>query len=353
MFHDKCGVMGVWNHPSAGHLVYAGLYAIQHRGQESAGITTWTGSNLVTRKGMGKVMDIFSQEDLSTHLQGDCAIGHTRYSTEGASEVKNAQPLVMELPYGEVGIAHNGQITNAVVLKENLKKEGTVFQTSSDTEIILHLLAKQYPLPLEKALIEIMDILEGAYSLVLLYKDRVFGVRDPFGFRPLCLGKKEDGFVLASETCALDLLEADFMRELKPGEVLALEAGGPRTLQCLNLPQSKFCVFELIYFSRPDSLFQNKDILSIRMALGKQLAREAPAPNADMVIGIPDSSNPAAIGYAKESGLPFELGLIRNHYIGRTFIEPHQSIRLWRGRIKYNPVARLIHGKSLVVVDDS
>lgn len=353
MFHDKCGVVGIWNSPDASHLAYAGLYALQHRGQESAGIATSDHGHLRFHKGMGKVMDVFDEDALRDKLKGPHAIGHTRYSTRGGSLAKNVQPLVSELWNGEVALAHNGQITNAAALKKDLQEKGAIFQTSSDTEILLHLLARTHPKPFLEGLQEGLIELEGAFSLVMLHQDKLMGIRDPHGFRPLCLGKRGETYILASETCALDLVEAKFEREIEPGEMVVIDSEGLQSFHPFPPEKEHFCVFELIYFSRPDSLFKGRDILGFRKALGRQLAKEAPCPEADLVISIPDSSNPAGLGFSQATSIPFELGLIRNHYIGRTFIEPTQAIRDWRGRIKYNPVKPAIEGKSIVVVDDS
>ena len=353
MLHDKCGVIGIWNGPDAAHLAYAGLYAIQHRGQESAGIAVSDGDHIRLHKGMGRVVDIFEAETLKHKLIGNYAIGHTRYSTSGSSEAENAQPLHAQLAVGEVAIAHNGQFTNAAPLQHELAQRGAIFQTSSDTEIVLHLMASHEQQTFTDRLKYAVGRVKGAYSLVMLYQDQLIGVRDPDGFRPLCLGRKEDSYVLASETCALDLMGAKFVRDIAPGEIVCISRNGVHSERFAAKQDGHFCVFELIYFSRPDSLFQGQSILSIRRELGRKLAEEGPAEGADVVINAPDSSNAAALGYAEASGIPYELGMIRNHYIGRTFIEPSQSIRDWRARIKYNPVRSAIEGRSVVLVDDS
>ncbi len=353
MLQDKCGVIGIWNGPEAAHLAYAGLYAIQHRGQESAGIAVSDGDHIRLHKGMGKVVDVFDADTLKQKLIGNYAIGHTRYSTSGGSLDKNTQPLHAHLAVGEVAIAHNGQITNAVTLQDELEEHGAIFQTSSDTEIVFHLMATHARKTFMERLIHAVGRIQGAFSLVLLHKDQLIGVRDPDGFRPLCLGRKEDSYVLASETCALDLMGAKYIRDVEPGELVVISRNGVVSQRIAEAREGRFCVFELIYFSRPDSLFNERSILGIRRALGWQLAQEAPAPGADVIINAPDSSNAAALGYADASGAPYELGMIRNHYVGRTFIEPAQSIRDWRARIKYNPVRSAIAGKSIVLVDDS
>jgi amidophosphoribosyltransferase len=352
MLNDKCGVIGVWNGPDAAHLTYAGLYAIQHRGQESAGIAVSDGEQIRLHKGMGKVVDIFDADTVKHKLIGNYAIGHTRYSTSGGSTTRNVQPLHAHLAIGEVAIAHNGQITNAPALQKELEERGAIFQTSSDTEIIFHLMATHAQHSFMDRLKHAVQRVEGAFSLVLLHRDQLIGVRDPNGFRPLCLGRKDDAYVLASETCALDLMGAKYVREVAPGEIVVISRNGVVSHQLPASPKSHFCVFELIYFSRPDSLFQGRSVLSIRRALGRKLAEEGPV-NADVVVNAPDSSNAAALGYAEASGIPYELGMIRNHYIGRTFIEPAQAIRDWRARIKYNPVRSVIEGRSIVLVDDS
>jgi len=354
MLHDKCGVIGIWNGPDAAHLAYAGLYAIQHRGQESAGIAVSDGQEIRVHKGMGKVVDVFDADILKHQLSGNIAIGHTRYSTSGGSYDKNVQPLHAHLAVGEVAIAHNGQITNAVQLQRELGDRGAIFQTSSDTEIIFHLMANHAHKDFMERLLHALHHIQGAFSLVLLHKDSLVGVRDPDGFRPLCIGRKDDSYMLASETCALDLIGARFVRDVEPGEVVVINRNGLASYRAFpKKEEDHFCVFELIYFSRPDSLFRGRSILGIRTALGHQLAVESPAPTAEVVINAPDSSNAAALGYAAETGLPYELGMIRNHYIGRTFIEPAQSIRDWRARIKYNPVRGVVEGRSVVLVDDS
>ena len=353
MLHDKCGVIGIWNGPDAAHLAYAGLYAIQHRGQESAGIAVSDGDHIRLHKGMGKVVDVFDADTLKQKLIGNYAIGHARYSTAGGSHDKNAQPLHAHLAVGEVAIAHNGQITNAVALQNELEEHGAIFQTSSDTEIVFHLMATHARKTFMERLIHAVGRIQGAFSLVMLHKDQLIGVRDPDGFRPLCLGRKEDSYVLASETCALDLMGARYIRDVDPGEIVVISRNGVTSHRVSEPSEGHFCVFELIYFSRPDSLFKGRSILHIRRALGRQLADEAPAAGAEVVINAPDSSNAAALGYTDASGIPYELGMIRNHYVGRTFIEPAQSIRDWRARIKYNPVRGAIEGKSIVLVDDS
>lgn len=353
MLNDKCGVVGIWNGPDAAHLAYAGLYAIQHRGQESAGIAVSDGDRIRLHKGMGKVVDVFDADTLKSKLIGNFAIGHTRYSTAGGSLHENAQPLHAQLAIGEVAIAHNGQITNAVPLQRELEERGAIFQTSSDTEIIFHLMAGHAHQDFMTRLIHALGRVQGAFSLVLLHKDFLVGVRDPDGFRPLCIGRKEDSYVLASETCALDLMGARYVRDVDPGEIVVISRNGVVSHKPFEARDEHFCVFELIYFSRPDSVFKGRSILNIRKALGRRLAQEAPAAGAHVVINAPDSSNAAALGYAEASGIPYELGMIRNHYIGRTFIEPAQSIRDWRARIKYNPVRSAIEGRSIVLVDDS
>ncbi len=353
MLNDKCGVIGIWNGADAAHLAYAGLYAIQHRGQESTGIAVSDGDHIRLHKGMGRVVDVFDAATLKHKLVGNCAIGHTRYSTSGGSNNENVQPLHAHLAVGEVAIAHNGQLTNAVSLQQGLEEHGAIFQTSSDTEIVFHLMARHVRQSFMDRLLHAVQQIKGAYSLVMLHRDLLIGVRDPDGFRPLCLGRKEDAYVLASETCALDLMGARYVRDVEPGEVVVVSRNGVTSHRFAPVQTSHFCVFELIYFSRPDSLYQGTSVLSVRRALGRKLAMEAPAPDAEVVINAPDSSNAAALGYADQSGIPYELGMIRNHYIGRTFIEPSQSIRDWRARIKYNPVRSAIEGRSIVLVDDS
>jgi amidophosphoribosyltransferase len=355
-FHDECAVVGVYGHPEAANMVYLGLYALQHRGQESSGIVSSNGKGLISHRQMGLVADVF-KEDVINRLEGSSAIGHNRYSTTGQSHLKNAQPFVVEYAHGPIAVSHNGNLVNAGVLREELEASGSIFQSTSDTEVIVHLIATSKEETLIGRIIEALGRVRGAYSLLFLTLDRMIAARDPMGFRPLVVGKFKDGgrrggYVVASETCALDLIEAEYLREVEPGEILSF---GPKGMESLkpfpSVPHAK-CVFEYVYFARPDSNLYGRNVYQVRKELGRQLARENPV-EADLVTPVPDSGVPAAIGYSEESGLPLDLGLIRNHYVGRTFIEPRQSIRHFGVKIKLNAQREVLEGKRVVVVDDS
>jgi amidophosphoribosyltransferase len=364
-FHDECGIFGIYNHPEAAHLAYLGLYAQQHRGQESAGIVASNGRKIYHHKGMGQVAEVFS-EDVLKGLRGWLAIGHTRYSTAGDTVLLNAQPLLAGFNKGLVALAHNGNLTNARQLRKRLEESGSIFQTTSDTEVILHLIARSAKRDFEEALADSLLQIEGAYSLVLLHGDRLYAVRDPRGFRPLVIGMiarsetlplgpglgSEETYVFASETCAFDLIGAKYVGELPPGEIARVDAGGLHRFRFAPETPHSFCIFEHVYFSRPDSVIFGRSVHASREALGRRLAREAPA-DADIVVPVPDSGVAAALGYSAESGLPFKFGLIRNHYVGRTFIEPEQSIRDFGVKLKLNPVRSLLEGQRVVLVDDS
>jgi amidophosphoribosyltransferase len=350
-FHDECGIFGVFNHPEASNLTYLGLYALQHRGQESAGIVSQNDHILHTHKGMGLVADIFT-EDVLRVLPGSSAIGHVRYSTAGASKIENSQPFVVSGGLGNLAIAHNGNLTNAMEIREELESYGSIFQSTMDTEVIVHLMAISREKTLLNRLIDALVRIQGAYSLLLITKDAMIAVRDSHGFRPLALGKIDSGTVVASESCAFDLIDATFEREVEPGEIVYIDREGVRSYKPFAPVKESPCVFEFIYFARPDSLIFGRNVYEIRKELGRQLAREYPQ-EADIVIPVPDSGMPAAIGYAQEAGIPLELGLIRNHYVGRTFIEPKQSIRHFGVKIKLNPVRNILKGKRVVVIDDS
>lgn len=355
-FHEECAVMGVYGHPEAANLVYLGLYALQHRGQESSGIVSSDGSGLISHRQMGLVADVF-KEDVIKRLEGSKAIGHNRYSTTGQSHLKNAQPFVVEYSQGPIAISHNGNLVNAEILRKELEDSGSIFQSTSDTEVIIHLIATSKESTLMGRIVEALSRTRGAYSLLFLTLDRMIAARDPMGFRPLVLGRfntgpNEGAYVVASETCALDLIEATYVREVEPGEIITFSANGMESLKPFPpAPQAK-CIFEYIYFSRPDSNLYGHSVYQVRKALGRQLARES-AVAADLVTPVPDSGVPAAIGYAEESGIPLEFGLIRNHYVGRTFIEPQQSIRHFGVKIKLNAQREVLQGKRVVVVDDS
>jgi amidophosphoribosyltransferase len=350
-FHEECGVFGVYGHPEAANLVYLGLYALQHRGQESAGIVSSNGKVLIAHRGMGLVADIFNSK-LIEQLEGTSAIGHNRYSTTGSTTLKNCQPLVVEYAKGGLALAHNGNLVNFGELRERLEKNGAIFQSSSDSELIIHLVASAQAPELPERVIEALSQVRGAYSLVLLTETQLIAVRDPFGFRPLVLGKLNQATIVASETCALDLVRAEYVREVEPGEVVVIDENGIRSLRPFPPTPARRCIFEYVYFARPDSLLYGRNVYQVRKLQGRALARECPA-DADIVVPVPDSGNAAALGYAEESGLPFEMGLVRSHYIGRTFIEPHQSIRHFGVKIKFNPVADLLRGRRVVLIEDS
>jgi amidophosphoribosyltransferase len=355
-FHEECAVMGVYGHPEAANLVYLGLYALQHRGQESCGIVSSDGKGLISHRQMGLVADAF-KEDVIKRLEGSSAIGHNRYSTTGQSHIKNAQPFVVEYSQGPIAISHNGNLVNGALLRDELEQAGSIFQSTTDTEVIIHLIATSKESSLMGRVVEALSRVRGAYSLLFLTLDRMIAARDPFGFRPMVLGRFREGknqgaYVIASETCALDLIEADYQREVEPGEILIFGPAGMESLKPFPPAPHAKCIFEYIYFARPDSNLFGHNVYQVRKALGRQLARESPV-EADLVTPVPDSGVPAAIGYAEVSKLPLEFGLIRNHYVGRTFIEPQQSIRHFGVKIKLNAQKEVLGGKRVVVVDDS
>ena len=350
-FHDECGVFGVFGNEEAAKLTYLGLYALQHRGQESAGIAATEGVQLRVERGMGLVQELFTP-DVIARLPGAAAIGHTRYSTAGDTTLMNAQPLASDCNKGKLALAHNGNLTNALELRRNLEHKGSIFQTTSDTEVIVHLVARSKVGNLAGAIADALGQVEGAYSLLILTRDEIFAVRDPRGFRPLALGRLGDAWVVGSETCAFDLIGAEYIRDVEPGEMLRISKSGVESIRFAPEKQHQYCIFEHVYFARPDSIVFGRPVNPTRERLGRLLAREHPA-IADMVVPVPDSGVPAAIGYAGESGIPFRMGLIRNHYIGRTFIEPSQAIRDFGVRLKLNPVRRLLEGRRVVLVDDS
>jgi amidophosphoribosyltransferase len=356
-FHDECGVVAIYSHPEAEKLAYLGLHALQHRGQESAGIVTSNGMALHVHKAMGLVADIF-QEDVLAKLRGTLAIGHTRYSTAGDSALLNAQPIMVQSNKGMMALAHNGNLVNAQDIRHRLENQGSIFQTNSDTEVIVHLIALSKEQTLPEAMADALRRVEGAFSLVMISPDRIFAARDPRGFRPLAMGRiplsgeKQDTIVFASETSAFDLIGATFERDVKPGELIIVGPEGITSRTYAPALAQSSCIFEHVYFSRPDSLVFGRAVQESREELGRQLAREAPA-EADIVVPVPDSGVTAAMGYAAESGIPFRFGLIRNHYVGRTFIEPTQSVRDFGVKLKLNPVRSLLQGKRVVVIDDS
>src|SRR5688500_7798335 len=323
-FKDECGVFGIFGHPEAANLTYLGLYALQHRGQESAGIATADGHRMWVSRAMGQVAEAFTPPTLDS-LPGHLAIGHTRYSTAGESKLQNAQPMLIDCAHGQIAIAHNGNLVNARELRDDLVREGSIFKTSSDTEVVLHLYAKSKAPSVEEALIESVKQISGAFSLVLATKNRIIAARDPHGFRPLALGRLGDAWIVCSETCALDLIGATYLREVEPGELLIISDGGLRSIKPYPPSQLAHCIFEHVYFARPDSYVFGKSVNEVRTSFGRILAAESPVP-ADVVVPIPDSGVCAAMGYGEASGIPVRFGLIRNHYVGRTFIQPHQSI---------------------------
>ncbi|HJS58673.1 MAG TPA: amidophosphoribosyltransferase [Vicinamibacteria bacterium] len=350
-FHDKCGLFGIYGHPEAPHLTYLGLYALQHRGQESVGIVSSDGSLLRLEKGMGLVNDIFVDGRLE-RLSGDRAMGHVRYSTSGDTVTENAQPILIDCHRGPIALGHNGNIVNASVLRQELEAAGSIFQSTSDTEVILHLYARSHRERLEDAIAASLTKVMGAFSLLFLTPDALVAARDPWGFRPLVLGRLEGAWIVCSETCALDLIDAEYVREVEAGELLLIDRSGLRSFRPFPPEPVRQCIFEHVYFARPDSQVFGRNVLASRLLLGRQLAREQPA-DADIVVPVPDSGMGAALGYAQESGLPFQWGLIRNHYVGRTFIEPRQSIRSFGVKIKLNPVREILEDKRVVLVDDS
>ncbi len=348
---EECGVFGIYDHPAAANFTYLGLYSLQHRGQESAGIVSTDGEKLYSHREMGLVTEVFDEESISK-LKGTTAIGHVRYSTTGSSNSKNTQPLMMNYEKGELAVAHNGNLTNARVLRHKLEKEGSIFQSTTDTEVIVHLIARSKEKTFLKRTIEALTECRGAYSLVFLTPKGLVAARDPHGFRPLVLGKIDNSYTVASETCAFELIGADYIREIEPGEIVFINESGIRSFKPLPKKQHKYCVFENIYFSRPDSFVQGRNIYQMRKSMGRQLAIESPA-DADIVVAVPDSGMPAAMGYAEQLGIPFETGFLRSHYIGRTFIQPQQSIRNFGVKLKLSVIKEVINGKKVVVVDDS
>src|SRR5213596_1587769 len=347
-----CGVFGVFGHPNAAELTYYGLYALQHRGQESAGIVTSDGKQFREFKGMGLVSQVFNGDVLHS-LVGEMAIGHTRYSTTGSSHSRNAQPLTGNCQRGQIAIAHNGNLTNAAELREELESKGLMFQTTVDSEVILYLLAQPTLGGNENNLVQTVRCIEGAYSLVIMTEQELIGVRDPYGFRPLSIGKVGDAWVLASETCAFDLIHAKFGRDVEPGEIVIIDKNGLRSIQAFPEHERRaFCIFEYVYFARPDSTIANRNVYKIRVEMGRQLARENPIA-ADIVVPVPDSGNCAALGYSEESKIPFEMAFVRNHYVGRSFLQPTQLIRDFDVRVKLNLIAELVKGRRVIIVDDS
>ena len=350
--HEECGVFGVYNHPDAAALTALGLHALQHRGQEAAGIVTFDGERFLSEKHLGLVSDHFSRPSVIKRLEGRNSVGHNRYSTTGGTVHRNIQPLFADLWGGGFAIAHNGNLTNALSLRYDLVKNGSIFQSTSDTETILQLVAKSKADRTIKRLVDALIQIEGAYSLVILTNKKLIGARDPFGIRPLVLGKLDGAYILCSETCALDIISAEFVREINPGEVVIITEEGIESINPFTKTQSRPDLFEYIYFSRPDSVLDGKSVYDCRKSFGKVLAKEFPA-NADIVVPVPDSGVPAALGFSEESKIPFELAIIRNHYVGRTFIQPTQSSRHSTVKMKHNPNKSSVEGKKIILIDDS
>ena len=348
---EECGIFGIFGHPEASKLTYFGLYALQHRGEESAGIVVSDGLLVREHKGMGLVADAFNEQVLAS-LTGSLAIGHVRYSTTGSSMLKNAQPFLVSHAGLALAVAHNGNLTNALELRRGLEKKGAIFQSTMDSEIFIHLIAHALDQGFEQALVQALSQVQGAYSAVFLTQDQLIGARDPHGFRPLCLGRLNGSYVLASETCALDLVEAQYVRDIEPGEIVFINKSGVRSVNPHQSPQSAFCIFEFIYFARPDSHIFGRNVYQVRKRLGQVLAKEF-QPQGDLVMPFPDSGNYAAVGFAEASKIPFELAVIRNHYVGRTFIQPSQTMRDFKVRVKLNPVRSILKGKRVVIIEDS
>lgn len=349
---EECGVFGVFGHDDAAELVALGLHALQHRGQEAAGIVSFDGERFNSERRLGLVGDNFSSEAIIERLRGQAAIGHNRYSTTGDTVLRNVQPLFADLAGGGMAVAHNGNLTNATTLRKRLVRDGAIFQSTSDTECLVHLVATSRQTQLVDRLVDALSQVEGAYSLVTLTTKKMIGVRDPLGVRPLVLGQFGTSYVLASETCALDIIGAQFVRDVEPGEMVVITRDGVESLSPFPSAPRRFCVFEYIYFARPDSLVDGENVYTARRRIGEVLAQEAPA-DADLVVPVPDSGTPAAIGFAASAGIPFELGIIRNHYVGRTFIEPGQHIRQLGVKLKHNANRQSVAGKRIVLVDDS
>ena len=349
---EECAIFGVYGAADAAEIAYLGLYALQHRGQESSGIVTSDGDRIHEHRAIGLVAKVYDREILE-NLPGRLAIGHNRYSTTGLSSVANVQPLLVDCKIGKIAVAHNGNLVNAIELRRQMEMDGSIFRSTTDSEVVLHLIARSRKSTREEMIMEALQKVQGAFSLVFLTVDTVMAARDTRGFRPLCLGRLDDAYMFASETCAFDIIGAQYLREIAPGELCILGPGGPQFMRFAE-PEERLqrCIFEFIYFSRPDSKVFGENVDKVRRKLGRRLAEESPV-DADIVIAVPDSSNTIALGYAEASNIPFELGLIRNHYVGRTFIQPRQSMRDWDVRIKFNPVRGVLKGKRIVVVDDS
>jgi amidophosphoribosyltransferase len=352
-FKEECGVFGIYGHDDAAALTVLGLHALQHRGQEATGIVSFNNNNFYAHRAAELVGKAFGDPDVMARLKGFGAIGHNRYSTTGETIVRNIQPLYADLAFGGFGIAHNGNLTNAHTLRQELVQSGALFQTTTDTEVIIHLMARAKKDSVVDRLIYALSHVKGAYSIVACASGKIIGVRDPFGIRPLVLGRVGDAHVFASESCAFDVIGATFVRDIEPGEMVTIDDKGVHSCRPFGESRSRFCVFEYIYFARPDSFVEGHSVYEMRKKIGKQLANEAPCDGADIVVPVPDSGVPAAIGYAEESGIPFELGIIRSHYIGRTFIQPTDKVRSLGVTMKHNANKPFLKGKKVVLVDDS
>ncbi|MEP3244962.1 MAG: amidophosphoribosyltransferase [Sneathiella sp.] len=350
--HEECGVFGIYGHEEAAALTALGLHALQHRGQEAAGIVSHDGRHFHSHKAMGKVGDNFSTEDVIGSLKGSAALGHNRYATTGGTVLRNVQPIFADLANGGIAVAHNGNLTNASTIRKQLVAEGSIFQSTMDTEVIIHLIATSKKTKVIDRIVDGMHKITGAYSLVAQTSKKMIGMRDPHGVRPLVLGKLDNAYILTSESCALDIIGADFVRDVEPGEVVIVDENGVSSKSPFSNPPKRFCIFEHIYFARPDSVVEKRSVYDVRKDIGRQLATENKV-EADLVIPVPDSGTPAAIGYAEQSRIPFELGIIRNHYVGRTFIEPTDQIRHLGVKLKHNANRALIEGKRVILVDDS
>lgn len=351
-FHEECGVFGIFGHQDAAALTVLGLHALQHRGQEASGIVSFDGTQFSSERHVGRVGDNFSKKSVIDRLPGNRAIGHNRYATTGGAGLRNIQPLFAEFAGGGFAIAHNGNLTNALTLQKKLQTQGAIFQSTSDTETILHLIATSIRGPLVDRFVDALRQVEGAYSLIGISQNKLVGCRDPLGIRPLVLGDLDGAYILASETCALDIIGAQFIREIEPGEMVVITESGLESLHPFAKTGDRFCIFEYVYFARPDSVFRGQSVYEARKRIGAELARETPI-DADVIVPVPDSGTPAAIGYAQEAGIPFDLGIIRNHYVGRTFIEPSDSVRHMGVRLKHNGNKQVLKGKRVILVDDS
>ena len=351
-FHEECGVFGIFGHVDSAAHTALGLHALQHRGQESAGIVSFDGEQFHQHRALGRVGDIFGSQQVIDRLTGSVAIGHNRYSTTGGTLLRNVQPLFAEFDFGGLAVAHNGNLTNAYALRQSLVKRGCIFQSTMDTEVIIHLIAISSGATVVDRLVDALKQIDGAYSLVAMTGDSLIGVRDPLGVRPLVMGRIGDAIILASETCALDIIGAKFVRDVEPGEVVIVSAAGLQSIKPFAGTPNRFCIFEYIYFSRPDSTVENKNVYEIRKRIGAQLARESPVP-ADMVVPVPDSGVPAALGFAEEAAISFDFGIVRNHYVGRTFIEPTDRIRHLGVKLKHNANSAHLKNKRVILVDDS